>query len=258
MSERFPKEIPVATFSRKRRLAHVIIKLKDVTGAMANILAITAREGVDIRQSSAYAVPKGSYAVYNSFVWLRKEGYKLEDLVKKLEASPYVLGVQAKEGVEGSVVDTLAFPFQFAGTRVVILETQGVVDMFEALQSVFGTGGSVIIQQQGVSYGKAQAVELAMTLTRPYMIRNYQYGLQLLMATGWGSPEVVRADEDLTKVVVRIRGCFECNGRRKGHSGHFMSGYLAGVFSFLSGKEVHGAETKCLATGDEYCEFSIA
>ncbi|MDG6909428.1 MAG: hypothetical protein JRN08_03575 [Nitrososphaerota archaeon] len=259
MSERFPKEVPIARVSKKGHLAHVVIKAKDVTGAMASISAILASEGVDVRQSAAFAVDREGYYVYNAFVWLTKKGYPLEELVAKLKASQFVIEVQAREGVEGSVVDTLAFPLQFEGTRAVMLETRALVSMFEALGSVLGTGGAVLLREQGYNYGKSQSADMAKTLTRPYMVRNYRYGLMMLMATGWGVPKVLEASEDLAHATVRVDECFECVGREQAkESGYFMSGYLAGIFSFLSGKELQGKETKCVAAGDDHCEIEVS
>lgn len=232
--ERPPKEIPVARLSKRRHLAHVVVKAKDITGAMSSISQILSSEEVDVRQSAAFAIEKEGYFIYNAFVWFKKEGYRPQDLTKKLRTSSFVLDVVVKDGVEGSVVDTVAFPLQFAGQRVVMLETRALKDMFEKMESVFGTGGSVIVQQEGFSYGRAQAAELAKVLTRPYMIRNYRYGLMMLMATGWGIPTVLTANEALTNVTVRIDECFECAGRKDAkESGHFMAGYLAGVLSLI-------------------------
>lgn len=181
----------MARLSRRRHLAQVVVKAKDITGALTDISRVLSSQGVDIRQSTAFAIEKEGYFIYNAFVWLTKEEHRLEDVEKKLRGSSYVLDVITKDGVEGSVVDTVAFPPQFAGARVVMLETTALVNMFDSLQNLFGTGGAVIIQQQGFSYGRAQAADLAKTLTRPYMIKNYKYGLMMLMATGWGIPAVL-------------------------------------------------------------------
>ena len=257
LEERFPKELVVAGFSRSSRLAHIVLKLKDVTGTMAEVSSILAAEKVSIRQGSTFTVGDGEYGVYDAFVALPGEGYKLEDLVKKLEASSFVLGVQALEGVEGGVVDTLTFPIEFSGERVVLMGTNALVGVFDALESVFGTGGTVIIYQWGANYGRAFSADLAKTLTRPYMTRNFRYGLQLVMATGLGIPKVLDASGDLTRATVRVDGCFECAGRRKS-SGYFMAGFLAGVFSFLSGRELTGTETVCVTRGADHCEFTVS
>lgn len=259
MEERFPKEIPVARFSRKKRLAHIVVKAQDVTGAMAEISMILASEGVDVRQSAAFAVERGGYYVYNAFIWLTKKGYKLDNLEAKLRASKYVLQVQAEEGVEGSVIDTVTFPLQFEGERVVLLETIAVANMFDALEGVFGSGGSVIMKEQGFSYGKAMAAKMAQTLTRPYMVRNFSYGIELLRATGWGIPTVLKAKKDLTLVKIRVDESFECQARKSSKpSGYFITGFVAGVVSFLSGKELHATETACVAAGQDHCEITIS
>ena len=259
MTERFPKEVVVARFSRKRRLAQLVVKLKDVVGAMADINAIMAEQQVDIRQSVTFAVQGKDYAVYNAFVWLKKEGYRLERLVEKLKKSRFVLDVQAKDGVEGAISDTLTFPIRFAGRRAMLIESAALVRMFEDIQGAFGSGGSVIIHQLGVNYGKALSSGLAETLTRPYMVRNYEYGLTLFSAMGWGIATVLGASDDLSKATVRVDECFECQGRRGPKAtGWFMGGFLSGVFSYLSAKEVRPKETKCLATGDGWCEFELS
>lgn len=259
MEERFPKELPIARFTRDKRLAQIVVKFKDVTGSLSDITRITGSEGVDIRQSVAFTVSRERYAVYNAFVWLPREDYRLEQLVEKVKASPFVLSVQARDGVEGSIVDTLTFPIQFAADRVVLVEISSLTSMFDELEKVFGSGGAVIIYQQGVSYGKAICAELAKTLTRPYMVRNYRYGLNLITAMGWGVPTVLSANDRLTEATVQVAECFECVGRKpKGMHGRFMAGYLAGVFSYLSGHDLRGTETKCVAVQDDFCEFKIA
>ncbi len=257
MAERFPKEFLVARFSKKFRLVQIVLKLKDVRGAMASVNSITAGEGADIRQSVAYAVATEKAVIYDTFVTI-PQGYDVSNLVKKLKASPFVLDVVGKEGYEGAIVDTLTFPINFTGQRAVLLQTKPLIEMFDAVQSVFGSGGSAIMYQQGKNYGKALAGEFAKTLTKPYMVRNVEYGLGLLQAMGWGIPTVMKKSGDLGEVTVRLQECFECEGRGKGTPvGFFTGGFMAGIFSYLSDTDVNAVEVACLSAGQGYCEFVL-
>jgi len=73
-----------------------------------------------------------------------------------------------------------------------------------------------------------------------------------------GIPEILSENDTLTKVAVQVKECFLCEpGKANGRTGYFMAGVLAGVFSFLSGEELLATEEKCVATGDDVCEFLV-
>ncbi|HIH98147.1 MAG TPA: hypothetical protein HA346_03970 [Thermoplasmata archaeon] len=38
---------------------------------------------------------------------------------------------------------------------------------------------------------------------------------------------------------------------------HYMAGLMAGIYAAYIGKPCESKETKCVAKGDEYCEFVI-
>ncbi len=256
MDERFPKEVLVARYSADERLIQLLVKMRDVVGAFADVNRITAGEGVDLRQSVTYSVPK-KYAVYSAFAAVKKD-YELDTLLSKLKESPFVIDATAVDGDDGSVIDTLLFPVNFARDRVVILQATAVVSMFEAIQQTFGSGGSVIMYQLGHHYGRSLFAKLSTTLTRPYMIKHHSYGLRILGATGWGLPTIMSENEALTRVDVKVEEGFLCEkSLAKGRAGYFVAGFLAGAYSFLSGKELQGVENKCVAVGDQACEFSV-
>lgn len=256
MDERFAKEVLIARYSPNERLVQLLVKMKDAVGALADVNRITAGESVDLRQSITYSVPK-EYAVYSAFAAVKK-GYELSVLLGKLRQSPFVIEARAVDGVDGSVVDTLLFPVNFARDRVVVLEARAVVSMFEAIQQNFGTGGSVIMYQLGHYYGHSLFDKLAASFTPAFMAKNHAYGLKILGATGWGIPEIMSENDTLTKVAVQVKECFLCEKSRvKGRAGYFMAGVLAGAFSFLSGRELLATEEKCIANGDDICEFSV-
>lgn len=75
---------------------------------------------------------------------------------------------------------------------------------------------------------------------------------------GLGRLKIVDYNPDEKKAFVEIHDTpikVEC-----GHRSHICSittGVLAGIFSYLFKKEVHATVNKCMARGDEHCEFII-
>jgi predicted hydrocarbon binding protein len=252
------KEILVGRIESGKRLAQIVVTMKDEIGAVASVNALTASLRVDIRQSASYSLPDGSSAIYNAFVVINDTKVTLDLLVKRLEESPFVLEVQAFEGRDGVIVDGISFPINWQGRRVVILSQPATTRMFDTIRSVLGSGGEVVLYQQGSYYGKELAKFFMDRLGEDYMRKNYDYGLGLLAATGWGIPEWDVSKKDFPNMRVKLSSCFECEGvssRRELCS--FMRGFLSGVFGTIAGHLVHCEESRCKAKGDPFCEFEL-
>ncbi|MCS7365815.1 MAG: 4-vinyl reductase, partial [archaeon GB-1867-035] len=76
-------------------------------------------------------------------------------------------------------------------------------------------------------------------------------------AYGWAIFEVKEEDD---KIIIKAKDLFECSSvqvvKNKPNS-QFFRGYLSGVASILWEKEMVAEEVKCIAKGDDYCEFII-
>jgi predicted hydrocarbon binding protein len=95
-------------------------------------------------------------------------------------------------------------------------------------------------------------------LGRDYLRRNYDYGLGVLAATGWGIPESDGVKEDFPSMNIKLSSCLECeviNSRQTVCS--FMRGFLSGIFDTIAGHTVHCEESHCIARGDSYREFEL-
>ena len=241
-----------------RRLAQIVVTMKDEVGATASVNALTASLNVDIRQSETYSLPDGHSAIYNAFVVFNDKGVSLEQLVKLLEVSHFVLQVQAFEGRDGAIFDEISFPVNWQGRRVVILSQQATTRMFDAIRSVLGSGGDVLLYQQGSIYGKDLAEFFVNSLGRDFLQHNYDYGLHLLAATGWGIPELNGSQEVFPTITVRLSSCFECEGvASEREICSFMRGFLTGAFGTIAGQVVRCEETSCIAKGDSHCKFEL-
>jgi len=251
------KEVLIGRIETGKRLAQMVVKMKDQVGAMASVSTLAASLDIDVRQSTTHSLDDGT-AVYNAFVILNDPKISLIKLVERLEQSPFVLQAQAFEGHDGVVVDRVSFPVNWQGRRVIVLSQSATTRMFEAIRFVLGSGGEVILYQQGLRYGADLAEYFLSKLDPNHLEKNYDYGIALLNATGWGIPEVSGIKDEFPNMTVKLRSCLECEGIRHDRAVcSFMRGFFAGVFGTIAGHPVHCEESLCIARGNTHCEFTL-
>ena len=252
------KELLVGRIETGKRLAQVLVTMKDEVGAVASVNAQISSLNVDIRQSMSYSLTQDSLAIYNAFVVFNDPRVSLVQLVDRLKESAFVVKVEAGEGRDGVIVDGISFPVNWQGRRTIIFSQIATARMFEAIRFILGSGGEVVLYQQGSSYGKELADSFMSRLGADYLKRNFDYTLGLLSATGWGVPELVGAKDGFPNVTIALRSCLECDGLRAPRPAcSFVRGFLAGVFSVIAGHIVHCEESRCTATGNHQCEFEL-
>jgi len=252
------KELLIGRIESGRRLAQVVVTIRDEVGAVASVNALIATLNVDIRQSTSYSLPGDSLAIYNAFVVFNDPKISLIQLVERLEESRHVVKVEANEGRDGIIVDGISFPVNWQGRRTVILSQPATTRMFEAMRFNLGSGGEVILYQQGFSYGKELAEFFRVKLGNDYLSRNFEYTLRVLAATGWGVPEFVGSGSGFPNMTISMSSCFECEGVRASQPiCCFMRGFLSGVSTTVAGHTVHCEESRCVARGNPRCEFNL-
>jgi len=252
------KELLVGRIESGKRLAQVLVTMKDEVGAVASVNTLIASLGVDIRQSMSYSLAEDSLAIYNTFVVFNDPKVSMVQLVERLKESRFVVKVEALEGRDGVIVDGISFPVNWQGRRTIILSQPAAARMFEAIRFNLGSGGDVILYQQGSSYGKELAESFVTSLGGDYLRRNFDYALGVLSATGWGVPELIGSREAFPNITIALQSCLECDGVRAGRPAcSFVRGFLAGVSSAVAGHTVHCEESRCIANGAPRCEFEL-
>jgi predicted hydrocarbon binding protein len=253
------KEVLVSHAEPGAKLVQLVVKLKDTVGAAASVYSLLATLNVDIRQSTSHSLPGEPMATFNALLAFRDTNVSLDQLVERVRLSPFVLDVRAVEGREGFIIDSISFPVNGQGRRVVVFNQLAMARVFEGVWSTYESGAHVILHQQGSEYGTDLGTFLLKTLGEDYVSRNYDYLLNLLSSSGWGVPELVGAHGDLDKLTVRISYCFECTGRRRHHQPvcSFTAGFLAGALGKISGHSLICKESVCSADGGSFCEFVI-
>ena len=255
--DKFPKEIPIAYYQPGAKLAQVVVKIKDVVGSVADVNRVTASLNVDIRQSLSYSVPNENFAMYSAFVQFKDKKVSPEQLTKSLKRSKFVFDAEVVEGSDSLLVDTLEFPVNWAGRRIVLLDQLSMGRMLEKIEAMFGSGGALILYEQGFAYGKgfmATAIDL---IGREHIVQTYEYGLEVLAATGWGRPRVL-SSRGFRDFLVGLERCSECEGRTADKpTSNFVRGFIAALFAALTQKDVDCTEVECVAKGDAQCKFEI-
>jgi predicted hydrocarbon binding protein len=79
---------------------------------------------------------------------------------------------------------------------------------------------------------------------------------------GLGKLEIINLDNDKRKVTLRIKGSSLAlaqldKGKVKTTVCVLTCGVLAGIFSYIFKKDVNCTENKCIAKGDDICEFMV-
>ena len=76
---------------------------------------------------------------------------------------------------------------------------------------------------------------------------------------GYGKAEIIEFDESEPRIKLKVENSANADGYSESDEPvcHFTRGILAGAVSVLFDQDMDCVENKCIAQGDEYCEFEI-
>jgi len=136
--------------------------------------------------------------------------------------------------------------FQREFERIIGPATRGVIyDIYKkAALRVVTNVEKILIKTLSVFSKRFFADELAKTQIAP---RGFGVG----WVEGW--------DEKRPFVVMRVKNCFNAMGYKNSRKPvcYAMSGIFAGAGTMVFGRDMECIETKCIAMGDEFCEFEV-
>lgn len=256
---RIPKDIAVWEYAPTRRLAEVTVRLKNVTGALAQCSKVVADMEVKVLSGFTSAASESAVGVWSFFADVTDSKSDLAKLRRSLLELPLVESVEILASEDGFVVDKQHFPVQFSNRRALILRTEALNGMFAHLWSVFGSGAVTIIDQMAEAMGRYTAMDILEDLGRDFARHSFDEIQRTYTALGYAQVEVRRNDED--SVTLRVTELFECeanamNGLRT--KSVFFRGNLRGLVSTLFDRDYEVTEVECVAEGDEACSFNVA
>jgi len=186
---------------------------------------------------------------------------ELADEVRRIKGVKDVKVISSQ--IEGFIADDFSCILRTGGDRCIILRKQGYKGLIANIRERFGTGGEAFLYyigfETGVEYGKShREMGLELGVVDPARIFRF-IGTSLFNSVGFGRAEVINVSANPPEATLRIYDSFECElGLETGKPcSQFIRGMLAGVLTALFNRKMKAEETKCIAKGDPYCEFTI-
>ena len=254
---RLRKDVNVYLFDPARKYFHIVIELENVPGALKSVLEVMQGLRLNILGSFTSVDSAARLGVWSGFV--EDSDHSAVDLKRKLGASPVVHDAMVVESNKGFLVDSLHFPVTLnTGTRAVMMGTKPLANMLSTVTERFGSGGNVILYEEGASYGRELGREHLLRLGANFILTNLEDVVKLYQALGWFRVDGVKGGPKWEHVVIRVAESFECAGvESKVPHSHFVRGHLEGMLTTWLGRQMECKETLCIAKGDKECEFVL-
>ncbi|RLE60424.1 MAG: hypothetical protein DRJ35_03355 [Thermoprotei archaeon] len=251
-----------AFIDENRRLGGLVIILSPESlyeaGILKNILDIFAKNSIPILQLNTSKTSGEKVSILIFYELKDKEFHKnIINIIKN--QIPHVEDVKViNEVMPGVIIDDVNFPVTVLNERAILLRKPLYKEMLLYFKRKLGSIGNVYLYHVGYSWGKA-AAESHMKLAKGDIKRAIDIGSRFFHSVGFGRMKIKNFNMQLGRITIDVYDSFECEvikeeGIRK-PSSELVRGILSGWFSSLLRYKIVFKETKCIALGDEYCEF---
>jgi len=260
VSAKIPKRVfSVEEVMPGEEIWEVCVIVRDTKGALAKVANVLAEANVNIKTSSLFYLPdRSGVGAWTSFIDVSRATQGIPELEKKLRSLEVVEDVRLEEP-KPVPFESLHFPLLHGETRAVIIPIGMFWAMWSNFEKILAPSGLATVLYES---GKRVGEYVATRLSELYNVRGTDLALaanQAGKATGWGIMEVSNLNSQHSIGTIVVRDCFEAAAWRKKpeRACNWTRGYIAGVMTKVFGKPVEAVEVKCLAVGDEYCQFEI-
>jgi len=243
----------------KKNYFLINLEIRNRLGDVAAVSRILAEASIEILTGSFTRGGAGKPGSWQVFVQPLNGNTSSDDLKRLLFSCPDVVGCQIKESREGLLVDSVTFPIKISsGQRAMIIRNDVWNSMLKKTREKFGSGGDVIIYEQGNMAGRITGKELLGALGKEFLTQQLDQVVAMYQALGWGKAKIVTFVHSPLELVMRMWESAECMGQKSEKpTGHFIRGHVVGVVEEMFGFECKCAEISCLAKGNQYCEFVL-
>ena len=253
------KRIPWIVYAPSRRTSQLALEVVNKPGVMARIAKLMDDLGVNILSGIVWAEPEEEKANWVFFVDLTDAGIGASELAEKLRELDVVLRADVVEHRIGDMaVDTYSFPITLLGRRMVLFDVAGVAAMLDWLDRTFETGGHAVLFDMGLEAGRyiVRGLERRFGLFGRHA---FEVFMAMCTAMGYFKYELISFDAESRRAIIRLFRSFECEpfrerGERRTRS-HMLRGMIAGALEAVFGCPMMVKETRCVARGDDCCEF---
>lgn len=258
---RYPKDIDVWEHAPGKKIAEVVVRLRNERGALAACSDAVNGCGVDILTGFFTAPSKTDVATMSFFADISDTTDGLQGLRRRLKDLAFVESVDAIAAEGDFMVDKKHFPVRWAGRRAIVMRADALNEMLNRLWDVFGSGAATIIDQMAEAMGKHFARETIEDFGPELAARQLDELIGTYTALGYAEVAIERSKSSDFPLVVNARGLFECDGNSKQglvRGSVFFRAHLRGFMSGLFGVPFEVSEVQCLTAGDEVCSFRVA
>lgn len=253
------RDFSVVEVEPGENLYEICIILKDVPGALAETAKVLADAHINIKTGSIFYLPGSSkLGAWTSFIDVSKAKRDINDITKELRRLDSVVDVKLERPYPAPF-EVIHFPILLGNSRAAIMPMETFREIWEGFEKILTPSG---LEAVLYDVGKRNGIYNANHLSEKYRVKDVELIstiIQASKATGWGIVEAKNIDFKRLSGTVVVNDCFEALAREKKPYKvcHWIRGFIAGFTSIVFGQPVETVETKCLATGDEYCEFEI-
>ena len=245
------REFPMY-YAPGKRLFQIVVRISDAPGSLSSILNLLGSR-VNLIGTATYTLGDGT-AMLNAFAEALTAQDTTASIKKALSTSPATVESEVREGKDGLLVDTFHTGLEALGEDYMLLRRWGMGNMFDHIVKIFGTGGEVLLYEEGSAMARGNLERTSSALTMPTILGNPSYLISFLSAQGWGSFKLDQVKDEAT---VTAADCFECaKGSKVRRKCDFVRGYLEGTASGAGG-EYQAEEVECRLRGGKACVFHI-
>lgn len=242
-------------FEADKRLFHIVVHMSDAPGSTSTILKELGSK-VNLIGISTYTLSDGTamLACFAEALSEEETPGKLEKLISRLKAT---VEVEVYEGRGGLLVDTFHTGIQVGKDEYLLIRRRGMAGVFDHIVKIFGTGGEVLLFEEGKALGRDNSRIRVEELGRERVVDNAAYLGRILTAEGWGLIEST-SRPDSNDFFITVTDCFECSAAgtvRKGCD--FMRGFYEGSVEVTRGTKPRVEEVECTLRGGKNCVFRI-
>ncbi|MDG7008701.1 MAG: hypothetical protein JRN06_10770 [Nitrososphaerota archaeon] len=258
---RYPKDVEIWEHAPGRKLAGVVIKLRNEKGAMEKCSQVVSACNVNMLTGFFTAPARAPNATLSFFADVTDSPEGLGGLKRALQGTDVVVSVEAMAAEDGFMVDRQHFPVQWAGRRAVVMRADALNEMLNRLWTVFGTGAATIIDQMAEAMGKHSAKEIVEDFGAKFAMGQLDELLGTYSALGYADVSIERSKSSDFPIVVNAKDLFECqaNGKQDLHRrSAFFKAHLRGFMSTTFNRAFEVNEVQCATDGDEVCSFRVA
>ncbi|MDE1852661.1 MAG: hypothetical protein KGI38_02805 [Thaumarchaeota archaeon] len=255
MKEIHMRNFPIH-YAKGRKLFHIIVHMSDAPGSMSAILDGLGKR-VNFIGMTSYSLSDGT-AMLTAFAESLSPTETPERLKAVLVRLSANLEADVREGVDGLLVDTFHTGIRVGDDDYILMRREGLARVYDYIVKIFGTGGEVLLYEQGKALGKDNAQRRVKELGVENVVSDSSYLGRALTAQGWGVVESTTKPES-KEVRITVADCFECSGAERVRKGcDFYRGFWEGSAEVTRGKQPVVKEIECRLRGSKACVFQIS